>query len=104
MKLSLEFISGLIDGDGSFNVSFQIKPYRRVRVNLTVVQETSCKELLNQLKIYFNCGNVYNLPSAANRFKVENIDLILNEIKPKLNEAKFNTQKAENYKTIIKVS
>lgn len=104
MNLSLDFVSGLIDGDGSFNVSFQIKPYRRVRVNFTIVQETSCKELLNELKIYFNCGSVYNLPCSASRFQVENLDSILNEIKPKLSEAKFNTQKCEYYKVIIKVS
>lgn len=103
-ELSLDFIRGLIDGDGSFNVSFQIKPYRRVRVNFTVVQETSCKELLNELIAYFDCGNVYDLPSAASRFQVENIDLILSKIKPILNKVKFNTQKAEHYKIAIKVS
>ena len=103
-NLSLDFVTGLIDGDGSFNVSFQIKPYRRVRVNFTVVQETLCKELLNELKTFFNCGNVYDLPSAASRFQVENIDLILNNIKPILDKTTFNTQKAEYYKIAIKIS
>jgi hypothetical protein len=103
-NLSLDFVTGLIDGDGSFNVSFQIKPYRRVRVNFTVVQETLCKELLNELKTFFNCGNVYDLSSAASRFQVENINLILNKVKPILDNAKFNTQKAEYYKIAIKIS
>lgn len=102
--LTLDFIAGLIDGDGSFNVSFQHKPTRRVRVNFTVIQETACKEVLNELKTYLGCGNVYDLPSAASRYQVENVDLILNQIAPILNKVTFNTQKGEHYKTIIKVS
>jgi hypothetical protein len=101
--LSLDFVTGLIDGDGSFNVSFQHKPYRRVRANFTVVQETACRELLNELKTFFGCGNVYDLPSAANRFQVENVDLILNNIVPKLDGVKFNTQKYLHYEILIKV-
>ncbi len=101
--LTLDFVTGLIDGDGSFNVSFQYKPYRRVRVNFTVVQETSSKEVLNELKTFFGCGNVYDLPSSAS-YQVENVDLILNNIVPKLNGVIFNTQKSEHYETIVKVS
>lgn len=101
--LSLDFVVGLIDGDGSFNVSFQHKPYRRVRASFTVVQETSCRELLNELKTFFGCGNVYDLPSAASRYQVENVDLILNNILPKLNGVTFNTQKYLHYEIFIKV-
>lgn len=101
--ISLDFIWGLIDGDGSFNVTFQIKPYRRVRVNFTVVQETSCSKLLHELKSYFSCGAVYDLPSAASRFQVENIDLMLNNIKPILDKIKLNTYKAKNYDIAMKV-
>ncbi len=103
LPLTLGFIAGLIDGDGSFNVSFQIKPYRRVRVNFTVVQESSCKELLYELKSYFSCGSVYDLPSAASRFQVENVDLILNNIKPVMDKVILNTYKAESYNIAIKV-
>jgi hypothetical protein len=106
--LSLEFLAGLIDGDGSFNVSFQIKPYRRVRVNFTVVQESSCKELLYELKSYFSCGSVYDLPSAAYRegksiYKLEDVNLILNNLVPLLNKVKFNTNKGQDYKIMVKV-
>lgn len=103
LPLTLEFIAGLIDGDGSFNVSFQVKPYRRVRVNFTVVQESSCKELLYELKSYFSCGSVYDLPSAASRYQVENVDLILNNIKPVMDKVVLNTYKADSYNTAIKV-
>jgi hypothetical protein len=102
-KMSLEFIAGLIDGDGSFNISFQLKPYRRVRVNFTVVQETSCKLLLHELKEFFSCGAVYDLPSAASRFQVENVDFMLNNIRPVLDKIELNTYKGDCYKVAIKV-
>lgn len=103
-EMSLDFITGLVDGDGSFNVTFQISPYKRVRVNFTVVQETSCKEVLNELKAYFGCGNVYDLPSAASRYQVENVDLMLSNIKPIFDKVIFNTYKAGHYEIAIKVS
>lgn len=105
--LSLGFIAGLIDGDGSFNVAFQLKPYRRVRVNFTVVQESSCKELLNELETYFSCGSVYDLPSHASRkggciYKLDDVNLFLNNLVPLLNKVNFNL-KDQYYKTMIKV-
>ena len=102
--LSLEFVAGLIDGDGSFNVSFQIKPYRRVKVNFTVVQESSCRDLLVELIDYFSCGKVYDLPSAASRYQVENVDLMLSNIIPVLNKTKFNTNKGVYYDIAKEVS
>ena len=122
LSLSTDFMAGLIDGDGSFNVSFQMKPYRRVRVNFTVVQESSCKELLYELKSYFSCGSVYDLPSAASSgasptcfrkgrciYKLEDVNLILNNLAPILNKIYFSPvamashQKSQDYKTMIKV-
>lgn len=100
-RLTLDFLAGLIDGDGSFNVTFQIKPYKRVRVNFTVVQ--SCREVLNELKTFFSCGNVYDLPSNASRFQVENVDILLNYIKPVLDKLKLNTYKSEMYLIAMKV-
>jgi hypothetical protein len=75
-----------------------------VRVNFTVVQETANKEVLNDLKAYFGCGKVYDLPSAASRYQVENVDLILDKVVPILKEVTFNTQKGSHYETIVKVS
>lgn len=103
-SLDLDFLTGLIDGDGSFNVSFQIKPYRRIKVNFTIVQETSCKELLNEVKNFFNCGQIFDLPSKASRFQIEDFKLITSRVEPVLSKVFFNTQKNKHYKIAIKVS
>ena len=50
--LTLEFVRGLINGDGSFNVSFATTR-RRISVNFTVVCELSSISVLNDLVNFF---------------------------------------------------
>jgi len=100
--LNLEFIRGLVDGDGSFNISFRTTR-RRIGVNFTVVCELSSISVLNQLVDFFNCGAVYNLPSNAARFQVQTVNDMLNNILPKLNGIKFNTYKHYHFETTIKI-
>ncbi len=100
--LTLEFVRGLIDGDGSFNISFATTR-RRIVANFTVVMEISSISILNRLVDFFNCGAVYKLPSAAARYQVQSIDDILEKILPLFNNTKFNTKKQERFEIIIKV-
>lgn len=100
--LTLEFVRGLIDGDGSFNISFATTR-RRIVANFTVVMETSSISILNQLVEFFKCGTVYSLPSAAARYQVQSIDDILYKILPILNNTEFNTKKQERFEIVIKV-
>ncbi|HEY4515179.1 MAG TPA: LAGLIDADG family homing endonuclease [Candidatus Paceibacterota bacterium] len=69
MKLTPEYIVGLVDGEGSFTIhvrdpkSFK-KVIRRVKVEprfyLKLIEKD--KEILYELKSYFKCGNVYYQP------------------------------------------
>jgi hypothetical protein len=100
--LTLEFVRGLIDGDGSFNISFATTR-RRIVANFTVVMEISSISILNQLVDFFKCGTVYSLPSAAARYQVQTIDEILDKILPIFNNTEFNTKKQERFEIVIKV-
>jgi LAGLIDADG endonuclease len=101
-KISLDFIIGLIDGDGSFNISFHYTR-KRIVVNFTVIQDLASIPVLEELKIFLNCGTVYRLPSAAARFQVENIDSILTNIYPIFKNETFNTEKFYHFNIMIKV-
>jgi len=101
--LTLEFVRGLIDGDGSFNVSF-VTTRRRINVNFTVVCELSSISVLNDLVDFFNCGTVYKLQSNAARYQVQNVEDILDKIYPKLKDIKFNTIKQNHFEKTIKVA
>lgn len=102
LPLSLEFIRGQVDGDGSFNVSFRTKQ-KRIGVNFTVVHELSSISVLNELTTFFKCGKVYRLPSAAARYQVQTVDDILNKIYPIFKDIQFNTVKQEQFNVLIKV-
>lgn len=73
--LTLEFVRGLVDGDGSFNVSFRMDR-RRIGINFTVITELSSISVLNDLIDFFNCGTVYKLVSSAARYQVQTVDEI----------------------------
>lgn len=102
-SMNLEFVRGLIDGDGSFNVSFATTR-RRVNVNFTVVCELSSISVLNELVDFFECGTVYTLPSKAARYQVQSVDEILDKVYPKLKDINFNTIKQNHFEKTIKVA
>jgi len=101
--LTLEFVRGLIDGDGSFNVSFATTR-KRISVNFTVVCELSSISVLNDLVDYFCCGTVYKLQTKAARYQVQNVNDIIDKIYPKLRDIKFNTIKQNHFEKTIKVA
>ena len=101
--LTLEFVRGLIDGDGSFNVSF-VTTRRRINVNFTVVCELSSISVLNDLVDFFSCGTVYKLQSNAARYQVQNVEDMLYKIYPKLKDIKFDTIKQNHFEKTIKVA
>jgi len=101
--LPLEFVRGLIDGDGSFNISF-VTTRRRINVNFTVVCELSSISVLNDLVDFFSCGTVYKLQSNAARYQVQNVEDMLDKIYPKLKDIKFNTIKQNHFERTIKVA
>lgn len=71
--LTLEFVRGLIDGDGSFNVSF-VTTRRRINVNFTVVCELSSISVLNELVDFCESGTVYKLAVKAARYQVQSVE------------------------------
>jgi len=101
--LNLDFVRGLIDGDGSFNVSFA-STRRRITVNFTVVCELSSISVLNELVDFFESGTVYKLAVKAARYQVQSVEEMLDKVYPKLKNIKFNTIKQSHFEKTIKVA
>jgi hypothetical protein len=95
------FVTGITDGDGSFFISF--KANRRIVASFTVIQESTSKEVLTELSEYFNCGTVYDLPSAASRFQVENLEKLINHVIPHFVEYPLHTVKKEYFEIFSQV-
>lgn len=92
--INSDFVSGLTDGDGSFFIGFRANG--RITASYTVIQESSCKSVLEELVNYFNCGKVYDLKSKSSRYQVENLDDICNNIIPNFETNKLLTNKNEH--------
>jgi hypothetical protein len=101
LPINIEFITGLIDGDGSFNFAFS-NIRRRVVPNFTVVQSLSDQAVLTELKDFFNCGEIYSLRSKVQRFQIENAEILNTKILPLLKEVHFNTVKQVYFPNCIK--
>lgn len=92
VSMHIDYVTGLIDGDGSINFSFP-KRQRRVIPNVTVIASLEDLEVLHDLIIFFDCGKIYLLPSKAAVFKVETVNDILYKVWPKIILGVFNTVK-----------
>ena len=87
--LSEDYIVGLVDGEGSFSVRIPNKN-RRAKIELTFSLKLrhQDKEILEQLKSFFDCGNIYiqrdkrENHSLCYRFEVHNKKEIIEKIIP----------------------
>lgn len=95
-----DFIRGLTDGDGSFFIGF--RGNGRITASYTVIQESSCKGVLEELARFFDCGKVYDLSSKASRYQVENLDDICNKIIPYFIENVLLTEKKTHFDLFAK--
>lgn len=62
--MCIDYVTGLIDGDGSINFSFS-SSQRRVIPNVTVIASALDLAVLEALVLFFGCGKIYALPSKA---------------------------------------
>lgn len=95
------FVSGLTEGDGTFFISFRAN--RRIVASYTVIQESSSKGVLTELTEFFNCGAVYDLPSAASRFQVQSLDKLINHVIPHFSEFPLHSVKKEHFEIFSQV-
>lgn len=87
--LSDDYVIGLVDGEGSFNVRVnRIGRRAKVELKFSLKLRHQDKEILDELKNFFGCGNVYiQRDKRANhslcyRFEVQNKKEILEKVLP----------------------
>ena len=114
--LDKNYILGIVDGEGSFNVRVNPDKNRRAKVELkfSLKLRHQDREILNELVKFFGCGKVYiqrdKRPkhSLCYRFEVQNKKEIVEKIIPffKENSPKIPSRKTdfELFKEIAKLS
>ena len=113
--LEKEYVLGLVDGEGSFNVRVN-RQRRRARVELkfSLKLRHQDKEVLDELQKFFGCGKVYiQRDKRANhslcyRFEVQNKKEIIEKVIPffEQNPPKIQSRKRdfELFKQIAELS
>ena len=87
--LNKEYVLGLVDGEGSFNVRVNRQRRRaRVEIKFSLKLRHQDKEVLDELQSFFGCGKVYIQRDArvnhslCYRFEVQNKKEIIEKVIP----------------------
>lgn len=86
--LTKDYILGIVDGEGSFSVRINDKKRSRVELKFSLKLRHQDKEILDELRNFFECGQVYiqrdkrKNHSLCYRFEVQNKKEIIQKIIP----------------------
>ena len=113
--LTADYIIGLVDGEGSFNVRVNEKGRRaKIELKFSLKLRHQDREILDELQEFFQCGRVYiqrdkrKNHSLCYRFEVQNKKEIIEKIIPffEKNNPKIQSRNRdfELFKKITKLS
>ena len=96
------YISGFVDGEGSFLVSFQKRAKMstgiEARPSFTISQHSRSKEILFRICEYFGCGGVrYNRSDDTYKYEVRSIKELIHNIIPHFEKFPLQTAKAQDF-------
>ena len=102
------YISGYVDGEGSFLVSFS--PRRKmstgleVRPSFSVSQRQDRSEVLNLIKSYFGCGSIRFSKRDQNRkYEVRSLKNLNEVIIPHFKKFPILSSKIKDFKIFVKI-
>lgn len=100
------YVTGLVDGDGMFGcIVFREKKRISLEFKITGLSATS-SNLMENLKIFFNCGRISidNRRDETVKFVVTDLDSILNKIIPHFDNYPLQGSKELNFLTFKKIA
>jgi hypothetical protein len=101
MKLSAEWITGFVDGEGCFHVGInehpEMKVGHQVLPEFTVVQHERDVQVLHALKAHFECGVVRRNHGDRMAYRVRNVDHLLKRIVPHFVQYPLMTRKRQDF-------
>ncbi len=113
-KLNPNYISGFVDGEGCFCVSFNNKKDMNrpeVRLLFEIELREDDIEILNRIKDTLGCGNIYYLSYSRYlkwkphyKYKVSNIKDISKKIIPFFKKYPLQAKKKESFERFCKVA
>src|SRR5687767_3058817 len=97
MKLSAEWITGFVDGEGCFHVGINAHPEMsagfQVLPEFTIVQHERDVQLLHAIKSYFGCGVVRRNHGVRMAYRVRSKEHLMERIVPFFTQHPLKTKK-----------
>ena len=101
MKLSTEWITGFVDGEGCFHVGINQRSDMtsgvQVLPEFTVVQHERDVKVLHALKRHFGCGVVRQNHGDRMAYRVRSIEHLRERILPFFEQHALKTSKRQNF-------
>jgi hypothetical protein len=96
------YISGFIDGEGCFSVSFNLRSKLKtgieVRPSFSVSQNKRSLRLIEQLQKYFHCGGIrFDKYDQTYKYEVRSIHDLIKKIIPHFEKYPLKTSKAGDF-------
>ena len=94
------YITGLIDGDGTFNLTFSSSSSSmRIKPVFAIGALNESKNVLEMLRKYFKCGKIYEIGAAKkySRYQVEALADLRKNIIPHFKKYPLETKKKDHY-------
>ena len=108
MEIQPWFVSGFVDGEGSFLVSFSIRKKMKVgieaRPSFALAQHKRNKEIIIGLQRFFQCGGVrFNNHDQTYKFEVRGLNDLVEKIFPHFEQYPLLTSKKTDFETLRQV-
>ena len=108
MSLNPWFVTGLIEGEGCFSISFTFR--KRLRVGIETKPSFSISlnrrdlDLLKQIHAYFKCGGIrYSRSDRTYKFEVRSVSDIVEKIIPHFEKYPLKGNKQSDFFKFVKI-
>ena len=102
------YVSGFVDGEGCFSVSFNLKKRLKtgieVRPSFSISQNKRSYSVLEEIKIFFNCGSIrFSKSDQSYKYEVRSIYNLVNCIIPHFKKYVLFTSKKNDFEIFAQI-
>lgn|SRR3989338_2556744 len=108
MELNPWYVSGFVDGEGSFLISFSIRKKFllgvETRPSFTISQHQRSKEVLEELQRFFGCGTIrFNISDGTYKYEVRSVLDLYTKIMPHFERYPLRSSKRYDFERWQKI-
>jgi hypothetical protein len=103
MTFNPYYVTGLVDGEGCFSVSFSLREKLRLKIETRPSFSISLNQrdlsLIKRLHEFFKCGNIrYSKSDQTYKFEVRSIHDLIHQIIPHFDQYPLHGSKSNDFK------